>query len=1385
MRIVLDAGADQREVAVAVDGPDVTVAEVLAAAGCPPVDVVHVEGRRVPSEHTVAEAAIPDGATVHLVPPPGRSAVPVGPPPPHVTVVTGADAGSAVVLDRAVVVGRDRGCDLVVQSETVAGRHCRIVRDGRGRVTVTDLGTAGGTWAGGGVADRGTTTVDVGAVVRIGAVVLRIEAAAGDDRPHGLDPVRHLGPGGAVPFNRPPRPGVPPPVPAVQAPAPPPPVREAPPFNVAALLAPVVLGAVMVVVLGSWRYAAFMALSPLLLLANTVSGRRRATREGRALDRARQQELEVFAAELASAAEAARRRRWELLPSLGEVLRRAVQPSTRLWERRLDDADALQLHLGVGAAPWEAPLTGLPPQGLTGPARAAVEQWSRLPRSPVGVDLSGGGVVGIVGDRARAVAVARSLLLQACVHHGPADLPVAVVAAPDHLDDWDWSTWLPHTLEPAGTRRLAAGDEESAALLAALRARADEDGTLLLVVDDPSLLRGRDADARAVLRGVGGPVAGMVLAASSDQLPAVCDTVVEVGGRDGPASLSRPAERSVVDGVLVAELSTTAARCAARRLAGLEDPDVRHAAAELPQRVDLVELLPDAFDVGAAWDRAADRNGLSTPIGVGPDGAVVVDLVKDGPHVLLGGTTGAGKSELLRSLVAGLAATHDPDHCTFVLVDYKGGAAFDACADLPHVVGVVTDLDEHLGRRALRCLEAELTHRERRLRSAGASDLAAWLRLPAAERGAPLPRLVVVVDEFATLRAELPDFVASLVGIAQRGRSLGVHLVLGTQRPSGAVDENVRANANLRIALRVTDERDALDLVGAGDAAAIPASSPGRGVLRTGPGVLVPVQTALVSGTSAAAGSRVRVGPVRFGRDDRPGVRATGSSDGPSDLARLVAACRAASERRGLAAPRTPWPAPLPATLTLDELPPAGDVPVPFGLLDDPEHQRRVTVGWDPRRGNLLVHGTVGSGTTSTLATVAVAAAREQTPDQLHLHVLDLGRGELVALAGLPHCGAVVTAREVERRARLQAWLLDEAERRRRLDHAALAAEPLHVLFVDGLASWLDELDDPAGYAAYEAVQRYLLDAPQLRMAVVATVPRHGAVRGAVSSATEQRLVHRLADPNDYAALGLRPADVPTLPPGRAVRPDGGLLQVALTTDVDAAVDAIAARHPVASSVPAPIASLPAAVAADALGGEVVIGGGAWRLPVGLDAVTLAPVSWDLHPGDHALVLGPPASGRSGLLRGLAELAGRHAATVAVGGDGQRWPAGVEVRAAAEVEAVLAEAALRDEPTLVLVDDAEHVPDPGAALEGLAAPGTDVRVVAAARLAAVQADYGHWLRRVARGRAGAFLRPTGDVPGDLLGVRIPRQPPLAVRAGRGWLAAGGAASYVQVLAGPS
>ena len=531
-----------------------------------------------------------------------------------------------------------------------------------------------------------------------------------------------------------------------------------------------------------------------------------------------------------------------------------------------------------------------------------LDEASTLRGGAVPLDLSGGGVVGIVGDRAAALAVARSLVCQAAALHGPADLPAMVLAGVGCGPDWDWAKWLPHTRDATGAGRMLSDHAElsTAMVESRLKAAGPRDRferrtaggsavgpTLLVVVDDEALTEGRRAPTRNLLRGDAGLVAGVVVASTADRLPAMCTAVVEITDAGGVADVVLPQAGTHIRDIAPSGMSDDVARECARSLARFEDPELDLVGAGLPATIRLLPLLDldqcTAEAVLARWKAAGPDPRPATPVGLAEDGVFSIDFVADGPHALVGGTTGAGKSELLRSMVAGLAASVDPDHLTFVLVDFKGGSAFDECAKLPHTVGMVTDLDEHLAERALRCLEAELKHRERTLRDAGATDLPDYLRKGLAE---PMPRLLVIIDEFATLKAELPQFIDALVGVAQRGRSLGVHMLLATQRPQGAISDNIRANTNMRIALRMQDVNDSKDVIDVADAAAIPRTAPGRAYVRLGPGEVVAIQSALSTGTSTGAViAPVDVAPFVYGPQPRRPTPSPPTGLGPDALA--------------------------------------------------------------------------------------------------------------------------------------------------------------------------------------------------------------------------------------------------------------------------------------------------------------------------------------------------------------------------------------------------------------------------------------------------------------------------------------------------------------------
>jgi DNA segregation ATPase FtsK/SpoIIIE, S-DNA-T family len=867
MQIVFDDGHERRELDVRLNDPAATVADLIAALA--PASArdrrLLIDDHVAPPELELVESGLHEGAQVRIAD--RRTSTAGRDASLTLDVIGGLDGGRRLALRPGrSVVGRDATSDLVLASDTLSRQHAEISVDDAGRVEVRDLDSLNGTWIDG-RAITSPSAVASGEVVQFGTLQTAVRSPVVEDRPAALDPLRQVRAAGTIPFNRPPRPAPPRPHKTISPPEPPRDRGTGAAFNVVALVAPLVLAGALYAATRQLAFIAVTLLSPVMVLGNWIQGKvqgRRGTRRERERFTAA---LAAFRSELETAAAEEAHRREDALPDPAEVVRRAVLPSTRFWERRRHHDDLLALRAGIRDVPWSPPMDG-PDKTMPAEVDAVVRDASMLRRSTA-VDLADGGVVGIVGDRPAALALARSLVCQAAVHHGPADLPVAVLAGADGRADWDWAKWLPHVRDPgAGDRHLSDSSERSNQMadtwLAATQQRQQRGGsetdrdapTLLVVVDDESLTEGRRAPVRSVLRTAAGPVAGIVVASTVDRLPAVCTTVVEVRRPSGEASLHVPQRGHHVDQLLVAGMADETARTCARALARFEDPELAIAGAGLLDRVRLLPLLeldpPEAAAVLARWKSAGVDPPPSTPIGATDDGVLALDLRLDGPHGLVGGTTGSGKSELLRTILVGLAANVDPDHLTFVLIDFKGGSAFDECARLPHTVGMVTDLDEHLAERALRCLEAELKHRERVPREAGATDLTGYLR--GGHAAEPLPKLLVVVDEFATLKAELPEFIDALVGVAQRGRSLGVHLLLATQRPSGAVSDNIRANANLRIALRVQDDADSTDIIAA----------------RMPPGCRAPPQAAPTSGSVRVRWSRSRprcpprhVSPVR------------------------------------------------------------------------------------------------------------------------------------------------------------------------------------------------------------------------------------------------------------------------------------------------------------------------------------------------------------------------------------------------------------------------------------------------------------------------------------------------------------------------------------------
>jgi S-DNA-T family DNA segregation ATPase FtsK/SpoIIIE len=1134
-------------------------------------------------------------------------------------------------------------------------------------------------------------------------------------------------------------------------------------------MVPLLMGAALWVATGSVASALFVLFSFVFVLASGIEARREARAEDRFRVAEFDEDLQECLTTLGEMAERQRREHDRLTPAPTELLARVEHDPQRVWQRGSEDAQLLVVRVGTATTSLEAPLVR--PTGgrrdLRRTMSTRVEAARRLD-DVVLVDLSASTGLAVIGGDETTTDVARSVLVQAVTLVGPDQLSVELVHSAEREHHWRWCRWLPHLLPTPGvaiTLLVADGVRPDEVAEAAERCRARGSRAVVLWVG---------VDAGLVPSGVG----------------------AVLGVRDADAGGARLVHDGVLEaeGILLEPLSTDEAEPLARRLASLR-PSVapaitpagrRHVAAPLPVQVQLADVVGTADVVGDVdslvrhWTRdvaPSARRSLHVPLGraASTRGTAVlgVDLVDDGPHALVAGTTGSGKSELLRTMVLGAALHHGPDRVHFLLVDYKGGAAFGPLTELPHTVGLITDLTPELATRALISLRAEVRRREQELATTGRSD---WVG----------PALVVVVDEFATLARELPDFVDGVVDLAQRGRSLGVHLVLATQRPAGVVTDAIRANTSLRVALRVTDEDESRDVVDDPAAAALPRDAPGRAVVRVGPGPVTTFQAAYCGAPQRAA-ERVRVhawdqpqGPAPATAAGHAAADATGcDTAGPSELEVGVATARAAARRLALAAPRRPWIDPLPAPLDWSQLDGCGPGPAPgvsIGLVDVPALQTRRALRVDlARDGGLLVLGTGGSGRSGALAALVAALGRSEAATW-QVHVVDVD-GSLAGLRGEPTVGDVISVHDVERVTRLLRGAVAELDRRLEAGAGSSVGADVgrRLLVLDGFGAFEELYERMDRGVVLDLLARLARDGRSVGLHLALSAARPGEVPVGIAGCLGARLQLRCTTADDalMAGLGVDAADA-ELPAGRCWV-DGHAAQVADVRTASAApsrpVVPGVARLPASLQLSA-LASHPSSTSDDAT---------AQRLAIALDADLLEPATLDL--ARHVVVAGPPRSGRSTALRTIAaahDAARPNGRSVLVARDGLEELAGT-------VDEVLGVASA-GRPTLLALDDVDE------ALEGRhgeevelqlarlldAAHDAPVRLAIAGDADGMLRCYRDVVTRLRAGRCGVLLGADPDTHSALLHTALRSRSDLPVAPGRGWLVTHGHARAVQL-----
>ncbi len=1004
-----------------------------------------------------------------------------------------------------------------------------------------------------------------------------------------------------------------------------------------------------------------------------------------------------------------------------EQLWALVAEGSRVWERRVGDADFGQVRIGLGSqqlatpllAPETAPVDDLEPL-TAGAMRQFLATHGTLDGLPMAVSLRAFYHVTVSGEQEAVRAAARAMVGSLASLHSPEDLVVAVGTGRDAAGHWEWAKWLPHVqargaVDGAGSRRLITADPMDLQDLLAglLEGRPRFQGGDSPLLDRPHVVVVLD----------GQTVAPMSPLAAAEGLQGV--TIIEVVPGEGaaargqlsvvvhPDALRLESGHGLVYDGTPDGLSLEGAEALARQLAPLRMASGGDDDEPLLANLEFTDLLnlgdAASVDVSRTWRPRSQSERLRVPIGVGEDGSPVMLDLKEaaqegmGPHGLCVGATGSGKSELLRTLVLGLAVTHSSETLNFVLADFKGGATFAGMSQMPHVAAVITNLadDLTLVDRMGDSIRGELNRRQEMLRDAGNyANIHDYEKARAAGAALqPIPSLVLVIDEFSELLTAKPDFIEMFVQIGRIGRSLGVHLLLASQRLEEGRLRGLETYLSYRIGLRTFSAAESRAAIGVPDAYHLP-NVPGSGYLKFGTDEMVRFKAAYVSGVYrsnaqrlTAAGGPLPVDrqpvpftaapvPIRYveptTRTAEPDAGARAEDDALADTVLDVIVRRL--EGRGVEAHQV-WLPPLDNPPPLDELLPglaevqgrgltqpgfegAGRLVVPLGVVDKPFEQRRDTLYRDfsGAAGHMQIVGGPQSGKSTLLRTLISAFALTHTPHEVQFYGLDFGGGGLSAVAGLPHVGGIASRLDPEKVRRTVSEVFGIMERREEYFRAS---------GIDSIATYrrlrergdITVEDQPHGdvflvidgwgnfRTEYEGLEPAVLDMAARGLGygihVVLAASRSMEVRSNIKDHLMNRLELRLGDPMDSEVDRKMAINVPSGVPGRGLTPEKLHFMTAvpridgITSDSDLAEATAAMGQDIARHWTGP-----AAPKVRLLPRELPVNG----LPAGfaepqrgvafaIDEDHLEPVFANFDRDPFFLVFGDSESGKSNLLR--------------------------------------------------------------------------------------------------------------------------------------------------------
>ena len=1000
-------------------------------------------------------------------------------------------------------------------------------------------------------------------------------------------------------------------------------------------------------------------------------------------------------------------------PAIEDLTKMVKRYDSRIYEKTPLHFDFLAYRLGLGKVPTSYELKygqeerSGKKDALEEEGYALFQAHQKIDNLPIVASLNRG-PVGYVGPRPIVLEQLQLLVAQLAVFHSYHDLTIIPIIPEEEKESWDWMRWLPHaTLQDMNVRSFVYNQRTRDQVLNSLnqilklrKAQKEEEKAndtkifhphyVVLITDETLIL---DHVIMEFFRedptelGCSIIYVADVLSSLSENI----QTVISIKDRNQGQLLLQEGVLRELDFQLDHFPEGYDKEAISRGLAPLKH--IQQLKSSIPDSVTFLEMYQaETFNdlkVLSRWESHAPYQSLAVPIGLrGKDDLVYLNLHEKahGPHGLIAGTTGSGKSETIQSYILSLAVNFHPHDVAFLLIDYKGGGMANLFKDLPHLLGTITNLDGAQSMRALASINAEIHRRERLFGQYGVNHINQYQKkFKLGEATEPLPHLFLISDEFAELKVNQPDFIKELVSIARVGRSLGVHLILATQKPSGVVDDQIWSNSRFKLALKVADRGDSMEMLRTADAAEI--TQTGRAYLQVGNNEVYELfQTAWSGADYQPEKDQLGIedhtiylinelGQYEVLNQDLSGLdMAEEIKEVPTELDVIVQEINHLHQQEGIVAVAQPWLPPLKERITLDEL----DKVVPIeawqkrtapsvliGVADIPQAQKQEAVAIDlSKDGNILLYGSPGTGKTTFLQTVAMDLARKQSPENLTMYLLDFGTNGLAPLTQLPHVADSLLLDQTEKIQKFIRIINRELDRRKKLlsEHGVGTIalyrevtgkqEPTMVILMDSYESMKDE---PYETDLFKLFMRISREGLSIGVHLIITASRQNNLRAQLYSNFKHQLTLPQNDISEVRGIvGATPlaATMEDIK-GRALmkRDEVDVVQFALPVAGDNDIQIINNLRDQVQNLkemwtghtPAGIPMVPDELTEAAFYGREDVAAllDEGKVPLGLDLETVEPVTWDPDLS-NLLYLTSKESQMTNLLKQLIQYGQKH-----------------------------------------------------------------------------------------------------------------------------------------------